>query len=78
MIDTILCRGPFCRIKGKHGNQPGGELLRHLRIPLVLGGQHIKQWPGAKLGDVSKFAVLLEKLLAVLSGGGDVPWDLTE
>ena len=57
MLDTILRRGSLVRVKGQHRDEPVGEGLGHLLLPLVLVCQHLEQGPRLQLGDISQLAV---------------------
>ena len=75
VVDALLGGGPLARVEGQHGREPGRELLRHLRVPLVLVREDLHERPGLEFGDVAELAVLAEELLAVAAGRGDVAGD---
>ena len=49
-------RRPFAGVERQHGDEPVGEALRHLGVPLVLLGEDVVEAPGLQLCDVTELA----------------------
>ena len=49
-------RRPFAGVERQHGDEPVGEALRHLGVPLVLFSEDVVEAPGLQLCDVTELA----------------------
>ena len=49
-------RRPFAGVERQHGDEPVGEALRHLGVPLILLGEDVVEAPRLQLCDVTELA----------------------
>ena len=55
MLEALFGCGPVGGVEGEHRQQPVGERLRHLRVPLVLLREHVVEAPRLQFCDVAEF-----------------------
>ena len=56
VVEALLSRRPFAGVERQHGDEPVGEALRHLGVPLVLFSEDVVEAPGLQLCDVTELA----------------------
>ena len=56
MVEALLGRRSFAGVERQHGDEPVGEALRHLGVPLVLFSEDVVEAPGLQLCDVTELA----------------------
>ena len=54
VVEALFRRRPLARVERQHGDEPVGEALRHLGVPLVLLGEDVVEAPRLQLRDVAK------------------------
>ena len=54
VVEALFRRRPLARVERQHGDEPVGEALRHLGVPLVLLGEDVVEAPRLQLCDVAK------------------------
>lgn len=54
MFEALFGAGPLAGIEGEHGDEPVGEALGNLGIPLILFGEDVVQAPGLEFRDVAE------------------------
>ena len=56
VVEALFRRRPLARVERQHGDEPVGEALRHLGVPLVLFSEDVVEAPGLQLCDVTELA----------------------